>query len=153
MNQCVVDLFATPPGLHYHFWKLFCWGRLHRHQCLLESSSAEEGCTGTNVYWEAPLLRKAAQAPMLTGKLLCWGRLHRHQCLLGSSSAEEGCTDTNAYWKILWIPSLLREVSRSRMYFFVFCLLTSMKLILIPNCSFIVFAIYSLKSLFLKTKS
>ena len=35
------------------------------------SYSAEESCTGTNAYWEAILLRKAAQAPMLTGKLFC----------------------------------------------------------------------------------
>ena len=35
------------------------------------SSSAEEGCTDTNAYWEALLLRKAAQTPMLTVKLFC----------------------------------------------------------------------------------
>ena len=34
------------------------------------SLSAEEGCTDTNAYWEALLLRKAAQTPMLTGKNL-----------------------------------------------------------------------------------
>ena len=65
------------------------------------SSFAEEDCTDTNAYWEALLLRKTAQTPMLTGKLFCSGRLHRHQCLLGSFSAEEDCTDTNAYWKTL----------------------------------------------------
>ena len=95
--------------------KLFCWGRLHRHQfllealcwgrldwhqCLLGSSSAEEGCTDTNAYWEALLLIKAAQTPMLTGKLFCWGRLDWQclQCLLGSSSAEG--------WKAAQTPML-----------------------------------------------
>ena len=68
---------------------------MHRHQCLLGSSSAEEGCTDTNVYWEALLLRKDAQTPMLTGKL----------------SAEEGCTDTNAYWEAL----LLRKAAQTPM--------------------------------------
>ncbi len=31
------------------------------------SSSAEEGWTDTNAYWEALLLRKVGQTPMLTG--------------------------------------------------------------------------------------
>ena len=76
--------------------QLFCWGRLHRHQCLLEalllgrlhkhqcllgSSSAGEGCADTNAYWRL-LLGKDAQTPVLTGQLFCWGRLHRYQCLL-----------------------------------------------------------------------
>ena len=57
--------------------------------------SAEEGCTDTNAYWEALLLR----------------RLLRYQRLLGSSSAEEGCTDTNAYWEAL----LLRKAGLTPM--------------------------------------
>ena len=61
----------------------------------------EEGRTDTNAYWEALLLRKAGQTPMLTGKLFCRGRLDGNQCLLGGSSAEEGRTDTNAYWEAL----------------------------------------------------
>ena len=35
------------------------------------SSSAEEGFSDSNAYWEALLLRKASQTPMLTGKLFC----------------------------------------------------------------------------------
>ena len=67
----------------------------------------------------------------------------------GSSSAEEGCTDTNFILKILWSPSLLRKESLldgflcckfcCRHWHDVemssFCLLTSMGLILISNCS------------------
>ena len=78
---------SVSPYLHSSFWKLFCWGKLVRHQYLLGSF----------------LLRKAGQTPMLTGKFFCWGRLDKYQCLLGaqtpmltrSSSAEEGWTDTN----------------------------------------------------------
>ena len=86
--------------------------RLHRHQCLLGSSSAEEGCTDTNAYW----------------KLFSWGRLHRHQCLLealqlrkaaqtpmltGSSSAEKAA-DTIAYWK--WTVQSLWWISFSKFH-------------------------------------
>ena len=71
---------ASLPGLHGSFWKVFCWGRLDRHQCLLGSSSAEEGWTDTNAYWEAPLLRKARQTPMFTWKhselFRSWERSH-----------------------------------------------------------------------------
>ena len=74
---------------------------------LTRSSSAEEGWTDTNAYWEPLLVRKAGQTPSsfteegwtdtnVTGSSLL--RKARCQCLLGSSSAEEGWTDTNAYW-------------------------------------------------------
>ena len=61
--------------------KLFHRGRLDRYQCLLGSSSAEEGWTDTNAHWDALLLRMAGQAP--------------------SSSTTEGWTDTNAHWVAL----------------------------------------------------
>ena len=57
------------------------------------SSSAEEGWTDTNAYWEASLLGKAG--PM--------------QCILGSSSAEEGWTNNNANWEGL----LLRKTGQT----------------------------------------
>ena len=102
---------------HSSFWKLFCWGRLHRHQWLLGCSSAGEGCTDTNAYWDALLLRKAAQTPMLIGKLFFWGRLHRHQCLLGSSSAGEGYTDTSAYWDALLLGKVAQTLVLTGMLF------------------------------------
>ena len=47
-------------------------GRSQQQTTMLSgSSSAEEGWTDGNAYWEAPLLRKAGQMPMLTGKHLC----------------------------------------------------------------------------------
>ena len=112
--------------------KLFCWGRLDRHQCLLGSFSAEEGWTNINAYWElrhqclpgALLLRKAGQTPMLLGAL-CWGRLDRRQCLLGSSSAEKGWTDTNAYWELRHqcLPGalLLRKAGQTPMLLGALC--------------------------------
>ena len=95
------------------FWNLFYRGRLHRHQCLLGSSSSGEGSTNTNAYREALLQGKAAQTPMPTGKLFCWGRLHRHQCQLRSSSAGEGSTDTNAYWEVLLQGEVAQTLMRT----------------------------------------
>ena len=49
-------------------------------QCILGSSSAEEGWTDNNANWEAFLLRKVGLTP--------------------SSSTEEGWTYANAYWEL-----------------------------------------------------
>ena len=72
----MADLYATLsrsiiPDHHGSFWK----------------SSAEEGWTDTNAYWDTLLLGKVGQTQMLTGILFYWGRLDR--------------TDTNAYWDTL----------------------------------------------------
>ena len=86
-------------------WKLFFWGRLHRHQCLLEgvapgSSSSGEGCTDTN------LLEGVAPGSSSSGEG-CTDTNLLEGVAPGSSSSGEGCTDTNTYWKRLLLEALL----------------------------------------------
>ena len=86
-----------------HSWRmLFCWGRPHRYQCLLEvtlnpftlenggtpggSSSAGEGCTDTNAYWKSLLIPSLLRMEALLEEALLLGKAAQIPMLTGSHS-------------------------------------------------------------------
>ena len=102
-----------------HSWrKLFCWGRLHRYQCLLEvtlnpftlenggtpggSSSAEEGCTDTNAYWKSLLIPSLLRMEALLEEALLLRKAAQIPMLTGSHSESLHSWEWRRSWRKLF---------------------------------------------------
>ena len=103
-GRCTDTKCIPIPGPCFCFWKLFWWGKIHRHQVYISSWPLL-------LFLEALLLREDAQTPSVYLFLAL-------AFVSGSSSAEGRCTDTKCvslpgpcfcFWKLFWWGKMHRH--------------------------------------------